>query len=283
MYADLHLHTNASDGQYSPAELVELARKFDVIAITDHDTTDGVEEAQNAAKRQGAPLVIPGIELSAEDADGDVHVLGYFVDIHNAPFQETLRRFRDNRFIRGQRMLEKLAALNVPLSWDRVLEIAGGGAIGRPHVARAMLEAGYVESVKDAFNRYIGSNGPAYVARTRLSPEESVQLIHSAGGVAVLAHPGLLRDYRAMILRLIAVGLDGVEVNHPSNSEAVRLDLRGIAIASNLIMTGGSDFHGPQIKPDTQLGMVAPPDGAVDALKLAAKRYAATPPDSRGT
>jgi predicted metal-dependent phosphoesterase TrpH len=197
------------------------------------------------------------------------------VDITDARFQETLKRFRDNRYIRGQRMLEKLAALNLPLKWERVLEIAGGGAIGRPHVARAMLEAGYVESVKDAFIRYIGSDGPAYVARTRLSPEESVQLIHSAGGVAVLAHPGLLRDYRAMILRLIAVGLDGVEVNHPSNSEAVRLDLRGIAIASSLIMTGGSDFHGPQIKPDTKLGMVVPPDGAVDALKLAAKRYPA--------
>jgi predicted metal-dependent phosphoesterase TrpH len=115
MYADLHLHTNASDGQYSPAELVELARKFDVIAITDHDTTAGVAEAQQVAHRNGAPLVIPGVELSAEDADGDVHVLGYFVDITNAPFQQTLQRFRENRFTRGQRMLEKLAAMNMPL------------------------------------------------------------------------------------------------------------------------------------------------------------------------
>jgi predicted metal-dependent phosphoesterase TrpH len=112
------------------------------------------------------------------------------------------------------------------------------------------------------------------VARARLTPEESVELIHSAGGVAVLAHPGLLRDYRRMILRLIAVGLDGVEVMHPSNSEDVRLDLRGIAVASNLIMTGGSDFHGPKIKPDTTLGMVSPPDGAVEALAAAARRYA---------
>jgi len=274
MRADLHLHTNASDGQYSPAELVELARKFDVIAITDHDTTEGVAPAQQAARQQGAPAVIPGIELSAEDEDGDVHMLGYYVDIHNSEFQNTLTRFRDNRYRRGQLMLEKLAAMNMPLQWDHVVAIANGGAIGRPHIARAMLEAGYVESVKDAFNRFISNDGPAYVARTRLSPEESVALIHSAGGVAILAHPGLLKDYRAMLMRLIAVGIDGVEVNHPSNSETVRLDLRGIATATSLIMTGGSDFHGPSIKPDIQLGMISPPDGAVDALKMASLRYA---------
>lgn len=274
MRADLHLHTNASDGQYSPAELVELARKFDVIAITDHDTTDGVAEAQQTAARYGAPIVIPGIELSAEDADGDVHMLGYYVDIHDARFQETLARFRANRYQRGQRIVENLAAMNMPLDWNRVVEIADGGAIGRPHVARALLEAGYVESVKDAFNRFIGNDGPAYVSRTRLTPEESVELIHSAGGAAVLAHPGLLKDYRSMLLRLVSAGLDGVEVNHPSNDEAVRLDLRGIATANNLLMTGGSDFHGPKVKPDTTLGMVQPPDGAVEALKRAAQRYA---------
>jgi predicted metal-dependent phosphoesterase TrpH len=205
MRADLHLHTNASDGQYSPTELVELARKFDVIAITDHDTTDGVAEAQQAAVSLGAPVVIPGIELSAEDAAGDVHVLGYYVDIQNRDFQEKLAHFRQNRYSRGQRMLEKLAALNMPLEWDRVVAIADGGAIGRPHIARAMLEAGYVESVKDAFNQYIGNEGPAYVSRTRLTPEESVELIHSAGGAAVLAHPGLLDDYRAILRRLIVV------------------------------------------------------------------------------
>ncbi|MFN8565467.1 MAG: PHP domain-containing protein [Anaerolineae bacterium] len=274
MRADLHLHTNASDGQYRPAELVELARKFDVIAITDHDTTDGVEEAQQAAARYGAPIVIPGIELSAEDADGDVHMLGYYIDIHNQSFQDTLARFRENRYRRGQKMVEILTAMGMPLDWNRVAAIAGDGAIGRPHIARAMLEAGYVESVKDAFNRYIGNDGPAYVARTRLTPEESVALIHSAGGVAVLAHPGLLNDYRAMIRRLVAVGLDGVEVNHPANDEATRLDLRGIATTNHLIMTGGSDFHGPQVKPDTMLGMVSPPDGVVDALRQTAARYA---------
>ena len=274
MRVDLHVHTNASDGQYSPTELVALARGFDVIAIADHDTTGGVAEAQQAAAQQGSPVVIPAIELSAEDSAGDVHVLGYYVSIDAPKFQATLEHFRANRYTRAQKMLDKLAALGMPLEWDRVVEIAGGGSIGRPHVARALLEKGYVESVKDAFNRYIANDGPAYVARTRLSPEESVELIHSAGGAAVLAHPGLLKDYRAMITRLIPVGLDGVEVNHPSNREDVRLDLRGIAAANHLIMTGGSDFHGPKVKPEIQMGMVTPPKGAVAALKQAAGQYA---------
>ena len=275
MRVDLHLHTNASDGQYSPAELVELARKFDVIAITDHDTTAGVEPAQAAARQYGAPTVIPGVELSAEDDAGDVHVLGYYIHVHNAALQERLAHFRSTRFERGKLMLEKLAALGLPLDWERVVAIAEGGAIGRPHIARALVQAGYVETVREAFDRYIANEGPAYVARARLSPEESVDLIHAAGGAAVLAHPGLLADYRAMVARLLAVGLDGVEVIHPSNNEAVRLDLRGIAAAHRLIMTGGSDFHGPKIKPDNTLGMVTPPEGAVEALAQAAKRYAA--------
>lgn len=274
MRADLHMHTNASDGQYSPAELIELTRQFDVIAITDHDTTEGIEPAQQAALKYGAPTIIPGVELSAEDTEGDVHMLGYHIDIHNAPFQQTLTHFRDTRFERGRLMLEKLATMGMPLDWQQVVANANGAAIGRPHVARALLASGYVESIKDAFDRFIGNDGPAYIARARLTPEEAVALIHQAGGVAVLAHPGLLKDYRAVLLRLIAVGLDGIEVIHPSNSETVRLDLRGIAVTSMLIMTGGSDFHGPKIKPDVTLGMVSPPEGAVEALALAAKRYA---------
>ena len=284
MRADLHLHTNASDGQYSPAELVALARDFDVIAITDHDTTKGIAEAQQAAKQQGAPIVIPGIELSAEDDDGDVHILGYYVNVEDTAFQETLTRLRASRYYRGQQILDRLAAMNMPLDWERVVAIAEGGAIGRPHIARALVAAGYVESVKEAFTLYIGNGGPAYVARARLSPEQSVELIHEAGGAAVLAHPGLLFDRRAMIMRLLAVGLDGVEVAHPSNSQDVRLDLRGIAIANRLVMTGGSDFHGPQVKPNTQMGMVTPPEGAVDALRRAAQRYnSVTPPDNPET
>ena len=274
MRVDLHLHTNASDGQHSPTELVTLAQRFDVIAITDHDTTSGIEEALQAARRYGSPEIVPGIELSAEDEGSDVHVLGYFVDTSDADFQETLRRFRKDRYDRGQRIRDKLAALGMPLDWDRVLAIADGGSIGRPHIARAMVEAGYVGTVREAFDLYIGNDGPAYVARQRLTPEDAIALIHRAKGVAVLAHPGLLDDFVAMIDRLLPHGLDGVEVNHPSNPDDVRLQLRAVARKHGLIMTGGSDFHGAAIKADVQIGMETPPDGFLQALKARAARYA---------
>lgn len=273
MRVDLHLHTSASDGQYSPGELVKQARShgLSVIAVTDHDTTAGITEAQEASAQFGALLVIPGIELSAEDAGGDVHVLGYYIDPQNAAFQQRIAYFRDERYTRGERIVERLAALGLPLDWQRVLAIAEGGAIGRPHIARAMVEAGYVDSVRDAFDRYLYNGGPAYVARPRLTPEEAIALIHSASGVAVLAHPGSLPDYSAMIERLVPAGLDGVEVIHPSNPENVRLNLRALAQRYGLIMTGGTDFHGPDIKEGLLLGSVNPPEGCVAALQARAR------------
>jgi predicted metal-dependent phosphoesterase TrpH len=274
MRVDLHLHTNASDGQFTPSELVNLARKYslDVIAITDHDTTDGIREAQEASSVTGTPLVIPGIELSAEDTAGDVHVLGYYVDLGSTHFEERIASFRADRYSRGQRILQRLAAMGMPLQWERVLAIAEDGSIGRPHIARALVEAGYVESVRDAFDRYLYNDGPAYVPRARLSPEEAVALIHSAAGVAVLAHPGLLPDYAAIVRRLVPVGLDGVEVVHPSNSEKVRLNLRALAQEYRLIMTGGTDYHGPDVKEHVTLGSVTPPEGCVAALRARAQQ-----------
>lgn len=272
MRVDLHLHTTASDGQYAPAALVSLAREhgLEVIAVTDHDTTAGVMEAQEAAL--GSPLVIPGIELSAEDAAGDVHVLGYHIDLDASPFQERIAYFRGERYSRGQRIVERLADLGMPLAWERVLAIAEGGAIGRPHIARAMVEAHYVESVREAFDRFLHNGGPAYVARPRLSPEEAVELIHSAAGVAVLAHPGLLLDYESILQRLIPIGLDGVEVVHPSNPENVRLHLKALAQQHDLIMTGGTDFHGLDVKEGVLLGSVTPPTGCVAALQARANQ-----------
>ena len=274
MRVDLHLHTTASDGQYTPTELVSQAHQhgLHVIAITDHDTTDGIEEAQEASLTIGSPLVIPGIELSAEESGGDVHVLGYYVDLTLEPFQQKIANFRQERYSRGQRIVERLAHLGMPLDWERVLQIAEGGSIGRPHIARAMIEVGYVASVREAFDRFLYNGGPAYAARPRLSPEEAVKLIHEASGVAVLAHPGLLPDYDSMVRRLVLVGLDGVEVVHPSNAENVRLNLRGLAQTFGLIMTGGSDFHGPDIKEGVMLGSITPPDGCVVALQTRSRQ-----------
>jgi predicted metal-dependent phosphoesterase TrpH len=270
MRVDLHLHTIASDGQLTPTQLVQLARQhgLGVIAITDHDTTNGIEEAQQAA--HGSPVVIPGIELSAEDDGHDVHILGYFLNINDSAFQQQLARFRDDRLHRGQRIVERLAQLQMPVNWQTILGFADGGAVGRPHIARAMVGAGYVSSVKEAFDRFLYTGGPAYVARRRLSPEDAVELIHSAGGVAVLAHPGLVADYEAIVERLVPAGLDGVEVVHPANPEVVQTRLRELALHYNLIMTGGSDFHDLEWVEETDramIGSVTPPEGCVDALR----------------
>ncbi len=241
--ADLHLHTTASDGQLRPAELVQLARKhhLNTIAITDHDTTDGLQEAQQAANN--SPVVIAGIELSADDNNVDVHMLGYYIQPEDAAFKTALAQFQNDRLHRGEAMVEKLVALGKPIRWARVLELADGGSVGRPHVARALVEAGHVESMNDAFDRYLRHGGPAYVSRKRMSPEEAIELIHAAGGVAVMAHPGLVPEYLAMLERLAVAGLDGVEFMHPRNSATVRENIRAVALRHNLILTGGSDFH----------------------------------------
>lgn len=271
------MHTTASDGQYAPSDIVTLARQrgLDVIAITDHDTTEGYQEARRAVSLNGGPLeILPGIELSAEDESGDVHMLGYLFDADAPHFQQQLEQFRQDRFYRAEKIVRRLDALGLPVAWPRVVEIAGGGAIGRPHIARALVEAGYVNSIAEAFERYIHNGGPAYVARRRMSPEEAIALIHRAGGVAVMAHPALVPGYLTLLKeRLIPAGLDGVEVVHPKNPEAVRLDLRGAARQYDLVMTGGSDFHRPEEDGTLLLGTLTPPEGCVQRLRERARRY----------
>lgn len=282
MRIDLHLHTTASDGQYSPEALVQRARRsgLSVIAITDHDSVDGLAPAQAEAQRAGAlpPLrVLPGIELSAEDDAGDVHMLGYCFDPQSAILLERLADFRAGRYSRGQIMIAKLAELGMPLDWSSVLAHAGTdgqiASIGRPHIARAMIDAGYVSSIDEAFDRYLHNGGPAYVPRTRLTPEEAIALIHSAGGAAVLAHPGALADPLAVIERLTAAGLDGVEVMHPRNDSDMRLNLLALARCHDLIVTGGSDFHGDEDDAAHLIGVENPPADAPSQLEARAARY----------
>jgi 3',5'-nucleoside bisphosphate phosphatase len=226
---------------------------------------------------------MPGIEISAaemvfdplKDRERwlDVHMLGYGIRIEDPVLQGQLAAMREARLTRGQRMLEKLAALGVRVPWDRVVWYANGASVGRPHIARAMIEAGHVETVREAFDRYLHNGAPAYVPRMRVTPEEAIALIHAAGGAAVLAHPALVDGYLAMLERLAAAGLDGVEVFHPANDENTRLNLRAAAARHNLVMTGGSDFHGEAIKPGVFLGMHAPPYAAVEALEARAADY----------
>jgi hypothetical protein len=273
MRADLHVHTSASDGQYTPEAVITLAvkRKLNLIAITDHDTTEGIARAKRAAAQVGSPVVVPGIELSA---DGGVHILGYYIRSDAPALREALRALHADRETRAEQMVAKLALLGVPVAWERVRALAAGGAVGRPHIARALCEAKHVESVREAFSRFLYDGGPAYVGREGLTPETAIALIHEAGGAAVLAHPGALADYRALIPRLAAAGLDGLEISHPVHTRPTRLDLRGLAAMHGLIMTGGSDFHGTIANGTITLGSETPPEGCVAALLARAARYA---------
>src|SRR5579885_1684383 len=188
---DLHLHTTASDGRLTPQELVKLAaeRGLRVIAITDHDTTDGVGPAQAAAARFADLRLIPGVEMSVDIAEAEVHLLGYWVDLDNREFQQLLAWSRDGRVNRARRILEKLAELGMSVEWERVRELAGDGAVGRPHIAQAMVERGYVADIREAFDRYLGRGRPAYVERERLTPEQGIRSVLAVGGLPVLAHP----------------------------------------------------------------------------------------------
>lgn len=241
---DLHTHTTASDGLFSPTDVVRLALEQDLaaIAIVDHDTTAGIAEAQEAAFGTGLE-VVPGVELSAEGEWGDFHILGLYVNLQNGPLQKRLETLREGRVARAVRMLERLAALGVPLEWEDVAGLAGKAAVGRMHIARALVQRGYVANIGEAFQRYIGWGGPAYVPRARLSPAEAIHLIREAGGVAVLAHPAA-SGVVAHIPMLVSLGLQGIEVYYPEHSPEDVNALLGIARCYRLLITGGSDFHG---------------------------------------
>jgi 3',5'-nucleoside bisphosphate phosphatase len=238
-----------------------------VIAITDHDTTGGLAEAQSAAS--GAPILIPAIELSSEQDGEEIDILGYLIDPGNEVFQARLAQLREGRITRARGIVERLAALGVPIAIERVMELAKG-TVGRPHIARALVEAGHVEGIGEAFDRYLSSGAPAYLPGDKLSPSEAIDLIHSAGGVAVMAHPALVSGYAALVEQFVPLGLDGVEVAHPKNSNPVRANLRALAKKYDLVMTGGSDFHRPEAD---SLGSVTPPAGCVAALRERAQKY----------
>jgi len=245
MFVDLHIHTQASDGALSPAQVVERAidRGLAAIAITDHDIVDGCLPAALAA---GERLeVIPGIEINTEWGSQEVHILGYYIDLNDQRFLDVLEELRQARLGRITKIVRKLAEIGVKLEMSRVLELAGDGTIGRPHVALAMIEAGYIETIREAFTDYIGYGAPAYVPRYKLSPAEAVQIIRQAGGIPVLAHPGLIGD-DDLIPALVASGLQGLEVYYPEHSQEQVTHYRQLAEGYGLIVTGGSDYHGNQ-------------------------------------
>lgn len=272
---DLHVHTTASDGQLSPTETVQRARQIGlaVIAITDHDTTEGIAGALEAARGTGLE-VIPGVEISTDISRSEVHILGYYVAYNDPGLCSKLALFRDARLDRAQRMVAKLGRMGLPLDWSRVQQTAGESAIGRPHIARAMLEQGYVSSVDEAFHLYIGRNGPAYEDRYKLSPAEAVQTIVAARGLPVLAHP---LHATHLVPELTKNGLVGLEAYYPGYTRDETRFLLDLAAGYGLIATGGSDFHGLSVLPRNELGGVAVPQALVEDLRACHERcYAKT-------
>ena len=286
---DLHLHTTASDGRLSPTELVQLTASsgLQTISVSDHDSTAGLAEAQLAVDRIPGMRLIPGIELSCDVPGGEVHMLGYFMDIEDPGFQEVLVGFRQGRLARGEGMVHKLAEFGMHIEWARVLEIAGDASVGRPHVAQALVEAGYFTEPGDAFREYLGRNGKAYVERSKLTPPDAVKLLNDVGGVAVFAHPWFERrgnepepeqSLIATVEELKAAGLHGMEVHYSMYDEATVDWLADVARAYDLIPCGGSDYHHSGNAKEPVPGVNGPPMESVERLEEAARRLAAARP-----
>jgi predicted metal-dependent phosphoesterase TrpH len=267
---DLHSHTTASDGTLTPRELVrEAARRgLRVLAVTDHDSTEGLAEAMDEAAKHRPLEIVPGIEINCDVEGAEIHILGYLMDYEAPWFQTFCREQRKERRRRVHRMAERLASLGMPIEPDEVFALVKEGSAGRPHVAQVMVKRGYVKSVREAFDKYLGSGRPGHVPRKKLTPEEAVRLIRKAGGVPVIAHPGLAeRD--ALIPGLIEAGMMGIECYYTEHSAAQRAAYIQICKDRDLVATGGSDFHGPKVRAAT-LGTPTIPMSAWAALKAKA-------------
>lgn len=274
---DLHTHSSRSDGTLPPAEVVRLAALtgLEVVGLTDHDTTAGVPEAEAAGAELGIE-VVPGIELSAEYEGRSVHVLAYWADPAEPELRAELERLRDERLGRAVGMIDKLRELGIAISLERVREIAGGGPIVRPHIAQALVEVGAVASEQEAFDRYIADGGPAYVEKHALHPVDAVRLVLRAGGVCVLAHPGLWDDRSGgsgvpeeVIEAMAAAGMQGLEVEHPDHEPEDRERFRRLAARLRLVPTGGSDFHGERLERSPLGGARCDPEAFAELRALA--------------
>ena len=276
---DLHLHTTASDGQLSPTELIEqvAGTSLRIVAVTDHDSTEGINEARMATARHPHLTLIPGIELGTEDGESDVHLISHFVDSCAPGLQDFLSHLRDGRIQAAEATVIRLGELGIHISWERVMEIADG-AVGRPHIARAMAEAGYVKNAQDAFQRYLGNDGLARVKRPKPTPGDGVRFLHSIGATATLAHPQTVKGLRRILGFLVDEGLDGIEVFAPKYGTSDRERRLEVAKRSGLIPVGGSDYHAWGTSEEIVPGdakTVGPPMDSVDKLRAAADRWKA--------
>jgi predicted metal-dependent phosphoesterase TrpH len=274
---DLHIHTSASDGKFSPEAIVNKAAGLglSVIAICDHDTVNGIAAALKAAAGTGLK-VIPGVEMSTHAPGSEVHLLGYFVDHTHPGLLAALAGLRNSRRERAQAMIARLNGLGIHINWQRVQQIAGAGSVGRPHIAQAILEKGYVASFKEVFTSYLGFGGPAYVERQKMTPQEAIAMIIKSGGLPVLAHPTTVSDPEKMIAELKAAGLVGIEVYYNNYTDEQRNSLARLAAKYNLIATGGSDYHGLG-EDETMLGEASVPPQSAEQLITRRQQPAARP------
>jgi len=265
---DLHLHSTASDGRFSPEEIVRESAEqgLTVIAIADHDNVDSIAPALAAARAFSGLKVIPAVEISTYVPRGEVHVLGYFIDYTSEELRVRLEKMRNSRRERARRMTAKLGNLGIHIEWQRVREIAGTGSIGRPHIAQALLEKGYVASVNQAFAKYLGRDGMAYVEWEKMIPVEVVELILRANGLPVLAHPLTVDGLETAVIELKAAGLVGIEAYYNDYTADEVAGLVGLADRNHLITTGGSDYHGLEADTGTMIGGADVPIEAAERL-----------------
>jgi predicted metal-dependent phosphoesterase TrpH len=271
---DLHSHTNLSDGFYSTEELIYKAKDvgIEILSITDHDSVNAIEEATRIGREVGIEI-IPGVEISSDLRGIEVHILGYFIDINNKELEHYLMFFREERKIRASRIVDKLNQLGLEITLEDVMKIAKNSAVGRPHIAQALLANGLVDSYQGAFNKYIKNGGPAYEKKVHLSPQSAFKIISDAGGLSFIAHPGNMSQN--LIKELIDAGADGIEVIHPSHSKDLIRFYRGIVNEYFLLESGGSDFHGGKRNDEGNFGKHYTSPIVVDAMRSRLMRNSA--------